>query len=141
MFIHFKRHVLFFTVELVIPKRQVIDEECGQIMEYTSTDRSEILKGMSATDNKHIRFFRVYSYFILFKNNKRKHYYTILNGMHKSKEPWFKSLKYADYIFKWGFEKENTEFFPKNLYQIQYVNQERCFLPCLQTTYAKIFSR
>lgn len=35
----------------------------------------EIVKGMNAADNQHLRFFRVYIYFILLKNNRRKHYY------------------------------------------------------------------
>lgn len=35
----------------------------------------EIVEGMNAADNQHLRFFRVYIYFILLKNNRRKHYY------------------------------------------------------------------
>lgn len=79
MFIHFKKHVLYFTVESAIAKRQIIDEECIQLMENTNNERPEIMKGMNATENQHIRFFRVYRYFILLRNNKTKqnHYYAI----------------------------------------------------------------
>lgn len=35
----------------------------------------EMVEGMNAADNQHLRFFRVYIYFILLKNNRRKHYY------------------------------------------------------------------
>lgn len=75
MFIHIKRRVLYFTVEPAIAKKQIFDEECAQLMENTTNDRPEIMGGMNATDNQHLRFFRVYNYFILFKNNRRKHYF------------------------------------------------------------------
>lgn len=50
MFIHFKKHVLYFTVESAIAKRQIIDEECTlHLMENTYNDSPEIMKGMNAT--------------------------------------------------------------------------------------------
>lgn len=66
VFINIKRHVFYFTVEPAIAKKQILNEECAQLMENTTNDRPEIIKGMNATDNQHLRFFRVYSYFILF---------------------------------------------------------------------------
>lgn len=75
VFIDIKRHVLYFTVECAIAKKQIFDEECAKLLENTTKDRPEIVEGMNAVDNQHLRFFRVYIYFILLKNNRRKHYY------------------------------------------------------------------
>lgn len=67
MFIHIKRHVFYLTVEPAIAKKQIFDEERAQLMKKnTPNDRPAIMEGMNATDNQHLRFFIVYSYFILF---------------------------------------------------------------------------
>lgn len=57
MFIHIKRHVFCFTVEPAIAKKQIFDEERTQLMEHTTNNRPEIMEGMNATDNQHLRFF------------------------------------------------------------------------------------
>lgn len=67
MFIHIKRHVFFLTVEPAKAKKQIFDEERALLMKKnTPNDRPAIMEGMNATDNQHLRFFIVYSYFILF---------------------------------------------------------------------------
>lgn len=92
VFINIKRRVLYFTVESAIAKKQIFDEyefeASATLLEYEFEANAtllecyayneagpEIVEGMNAADNQHLRFFRVYIYFILLKNNRRKHYY------------------------------------------------------------------
>lgn len=75
VFINIKRRVLYFTVESAIAKNQIFDE-CEALLHGKCTEAGpEIVEGMNAADNQHLRFFRVYIYFILLKNNRRKNYY------------------------------------------------------------------
>lgn len=77
VFINIKRHVLYFTVESAIAKKQIFDEyefeESATLLKCYAYDDDEagpeIVEGMNAADNQHLRFFRVYIYFILLKNN------------------------------------------------------------------------
>lgn len=78
VFINIKRRVLYFTVESAIAKNQIFDEYefYESLLHGTCTAAGpEIVEGMNAADNQHLRFFRVYIYFILLKNNRRKNYY------------------------------------------------------------------
>lgn len=81
VFINIKRRVLYFTVESAIAKKQIFDEyefeaSATRLECYAYNEAGpEIVEGMNAADNQHLRFFRLYIYFILLKNNRRKHYY------------------------------------------------------------------
>lgn len=96
MFIHFKRHVLYFTIESAIAKRRIIDceEECTQLLGKNYNHRPKIIKGMNAKEYKHSCFLRVYRYFILFRYIKNTLFMQFLEtSMHK---PLSNSLKDED---------------------------------------------
>lgn len=51
-----KNIFFYFTVEPAIAKKQISDEECAQLMKNITNERPDIMEGMKATDNQHLRF-------------------------------------------------------------------------------------